>query len=82
MAGGTLEERVDAMEQELAQLKQQLQASKTEDAAPWWQQITGVFKDCPEFDEAMRLGREWREAQNAENAHDGTQMTEPARGSA
>ena len=25
---------------------------------PGWKGIVGVFKDCPEFEEAVRLGRE------------------------
>ena len=34
-------------------------------AEPWWKRIAGVFADDPAFDEAMRLGREYREAQTA-----------------
>jgi hypothetical protein len=26
----------------------------------WWKRIVGVFKDDPEFEKAMRLGREYR----------------------
>lgn len=33
------------------------------DGQPWWQRIRGTFKDDPAYDEAMRLGREWRESQ-------------------
>ncbi len=62
----TLESRVAVVEQELARLKQQLQAGKVQDAAPRWKGIIGVFKDDPLFDEAERLGREWREAQQME----------------
>lgn len=40
MATGTLEERVTALEQELAELKQQMQA---ETSLPWWEQIAGTF---------------------------------------
>jgi hypothetical protein len=28
----------------------------------WWKRIVGVFSDDPEFEEAMRLGREYRES--------------------
>lgn len=62
----TLEHRLTTVEQELAQLKQQLEADKTRDTKPRWKQIIGVFKDDPLFDEAERLGREWREAQRME----------------
>ncbi len=30
---------------------------------PWWQQIAGTFANDPIYDEAMRLGREYRLAQ-------------------
>lgn len=29
---------------------------------PWWERIVGTFRDNPEYDEAMRLGREYRES--------------------
>lgn len=38
----TLEERVRALEEELAKLRDQLQSTE-----PWWQQITGMFADDP-----------------------------------
>lgn len=66
MATRTLEERMTAMEKELAQLKQQLQVGKLPETEPRWKQIIGVFKDDPLFDEAERLGREWRESQRME----------------
>lgn len=28
----------------------------------WWKRIVGVFQDDPEFEEAMRLGRAYRES--------------------
>lgn len=79
MATGTIEERLTAVEQELAEIKRQLQTDKTEETLPWWKQITGVFKDCPEFEEAVRLGREWRESQRMEYDDD---VTEKNHGSA
>ena len=66
MAARTLEDRVTIIEQELERLKQQLQAAKLQDTEPRWKQIVGVFKDDPLFDEAERLGREWRESQRME----------------
>ncbi len=62
----TLENRLNAMEAELAQLKQQMQTIKPQETEPRWKQIIGVFKDDPLFDEAERLGREWRESQRME----------------
>ena len=66
MATRTLEDRVAVVEQELERLKQQLQADKPQESEPRWKQIIGVFKDDPLFDEAERLGREWRESQRME----------------
>lgn len=36
--------------------------SKRKDLAsiPWWEQIAGTFADSSAYDEAMRLGREYR----------------------
>ena len=48
-----LEERLAKVERELKELKAAL---KSENDAPWWQQITGDFKDDPVFDEIVRLG--------------------------
>lgn len=66
MSTRTLEDRVTILEQELALLKQQLQTDKPQATEPRWKQIIGVFKNDPLFDEAERLGREWREAQRME----------------
>ncbi len=56
----TLEERVEQLEQKLAQL-----SSKTGPAArpknPW--RTFGAFQNDPDFEEAVRLGREYREQQ-------------------
>jgi hypothetical protein len=62
MATRTLEDRLTIVEQELERLKQRLDANKLQDTEPRWKQIIGVFKDAPLFDEAERLGREWRES--------------------
>jgi hypothetical protein len=70
MATRTLEDRVAIIEQELERLKQQLQAVKPQAIEPRWKQIIGVFKDDPLFDEAERLGREWRESQRMEYKDD------------
>lgn len=66
MSTQTIEERLTAVETELQQLKQEREQSKEQEKAiPWWEQIRGQFKDDPMYDEAMRLGREWRESDNA-----------------
>lgn len=60
MAAPSLEERVTVLEAELQQLKQQSERDKSPDAPRGWQRLVGVFQDDPEFEEAVRLGREWR----------------------
>ncbi|MGH7199229.1 MAG: hypothetical protein ACREJB_01400 [Planctomycetaceae bacterium] len=54
----TLEERVALLEREMADLKRQLAADK----GNWIEAISGTFRDVPEFDEVLRLGREIRQA--------------------
>ena len=61
MAVPGIEHRVAALEAEMARLKEQL-----ENAVPsqgdWLDEIYGAFADDPHFEEAMRLGREYRES--------------------
>ncbi len=66
MAVQSLEERMTIVEQELAKLKEQIQVDKKDDSEPPWKQIIGIFKDDLLFDEAEKLGREWRESQRME----------------
>ena len=61
MPSPTIEERLAALEAEVARLKQTTFAPAHEDK-PWWEEIRGQFKDDPAYDEAMRLGREYRES--------------------
>lgn len=62
MAAETLEERLSAVETELRQLKQQLAAKPTPAAEMGWQKIFGSFAESEGFEEATRLGREYRDA--------------------
>lgn len=43
------------------------QAPPEHPTAASWETIFGMFADSEGFEEAVRLGREWREAQNAED---------------
>jgi hypothetical protein len=57
-----LEGRVHALEAQVARLKAELEEA-VGPQVPWWQKISGSFADDPAaFEEAMRLGREWRES--------------------
>ena len=60
MTATSLEERMTALEAEVARLKKALESEAR--PLPWWKKIVGVYKDDPEFEEAMRLGREYRES--------------------
>ena len=54
-----LKDRVALLEAEVARLKEIVINSKE---APWWKKITGAFRGDPAVEEAMRLGREYRES--------------------
>lgn len=53
-----LEERVAHLEAEVAWLKSKV--APTAAPTPWWEKITGTFADDPAYEEAMRLGRDYR----------------------
>jgi hypothetical protein len=55
-----LEERVAALEGEIARLKDSLRGGEAN--KPWWEYVHGLFAEDPDFDEAVRLGREYRES--------------------
>ncbi|WP_310414284.1 hypothetical protein [Chamaesiphon sp. OTE_8_metabat_110] len=56
-----LENRVATLETELAQMKKLLaDILQPEPPVPWWLQVAGSFENDPDFDEAVRLGQEWR----------------------
>ena len=55
-----LEERIALLEAEVARLKHKVDSDVP--VKPWWQQIVGTFADNPAYDEAMQLGREYRES--------------------
>lgn len=62
-----LEERLMALETEVAQLKSRLADSakpneEATDDLPWWEKIAGRFANDPIYDEAMALGRAYRES--------------------
>jgi hypothetical protein len=55
-----LEKRLEAVESAVAEIKRQLAA--TPPAPNWLEHITGSFKDEPAFEDVVRFGREFREA--------------------
>jgi hypothetical protein len=54
----TIEQRLEKLEADVAELKRQNDAKKKD----WLSVVTGSFKDDPEFAEIVRLGREIRRA--------------------
>ena len=66
MATVPLRQRVEALESEVARLKAKLENGPPP-SKPWWEQIWGSFAGDPAFQEAVRLGRQYREAQRSKN---------------
>jgi hypothetical protein len=59
----TLEKRVKRLEKKVAELSAGvLRPKRSKD----WRRTIGVFHNDPEFEEAVRLGREYREQQTYE----------------
>jgi hypothetical protein len=59
----TLEQRVEELEKKVAELSgEPARLTPKKD----WRRTIGIFKDDSDFDEAVRLGREYREQQTYE----------------
>ena len=57
----TLEQRLAHVEKDVNDLKSEVVRLRSK--RDWIDQITGTFKDDPQFDEILRLGREIRQAE-------------------
>jgi hypothetical protein len=66
MAGASVEQRLAALESEVAELKRRL-AAHSESDAPWLDARWGAFAGDPAHAEAMRLGAQWRKRENAKS---------------
>jgi len=60
-----LEERLAPIEVQVADLRSQVENLRSKGS--WIDEITGSFKDDPEFDEILRLGREIRQTDRLES---------------
>ena len=58
----TFSRRIAELEAQVSRLSRQIMVESTTGDTAWWKTIVGVYKDDPEFDEAERLGREYRES--------------------
>lgn len=58
-----LEQRVETLETEVALLKNHLKTASLPNK-PWWEKISGTFADNSAYDEAMQLGREYRQSKD------------------
>jgi hypothetical protein len=57
-----LAKRIDDLEREVARLREKVDGEQTPDWRQWLDKIYGAFENDPLFDEAMTLGREYRES--------------------
>ena len=71
MSPSKVEERLSKLEAEVTQLKLSLSANP-EPIKPWWKSIVGVFADDNAFDEAIAIGREYR--QSYKDLFDGSEV--------
>ena len=62
MSASSMEDRVSELEKKVARLLARVEGQGKED---WISRVVGSFANCPEFDEVIRLGREFRKEQNA-----------------
>ncbi len=61
MATPTIEERLSELEEKVARLMDE--KAEMQKPIPWWQRHVGAFKDSHHYEEAMRLGVEYRRSQ-------------------
>ncbi len=59
MSNSEIETRLATLESELESLKLEFRSKRVK---PWWEAIVGSFADDEAYDEAMQLGRDYRES--------------------
>ena len=66
MGNAGIEKRVAVLEKELASLKSKIEESEAPKS--WWERIAGTFQEDPVYEQAMRLGREYRQSLKPEKS--------------
>ena len=66
-----LEKRLRAVEEAVQRLQGQLEAM-VDPKLSWWREHVGRFKDDPEYDEILRLGKQYRESLRPNRDGEGT----------
>jgi hypothetical protein len=56
----SVEQRLIALEHEVERLKGRVNGGGQK--RPWWEELFGKYANDPAFEEAMRLGREYRKS--------------------
>jgi hypothetical protein len=59
-----LEARVTILERQLQRMKSELKAVRKTSQRPWWERVSGRFKNDPLFDEIARAGKAYRRSLN------------------
>ena len=65
-----IEKRVEALEKKLADLARLITSDPTAKPGKDWRRTFGMSANDPGFDEMIRLGKEYRQAQRAEDEPD------------
>jgi hypothetical protein len=78
MAVPGIEHSVAALESEVARLKEELKKA-VPSQGDWLDAFSGVFDNDPVYEEAMRLGREYRESLRPEPRGKQSKRAQPAK---
>ena len=63
MTTDVIDDRLKAVENEIMRIKKQLAENGLQTAPASWKRMFGIFADSEGFEEATRLGREYRASQ-------------------